>query len=388
MGRSWIAPVGAAAAALAVALAPRLLPDGPGATVAATTTAPPSVEVAKPEVRLQAESGEFLGRLEATETVEVRARVPGVVEEVAFREGDLVRGGDLLFRLDPRPCQIALQQAEAVVRQKSEQLKLAGSRRKRASELLARAVTSQDAFEAAVAEEATLVAELDAAKAAVASAALNLEYTTIRAPIAGRVGATALTRGNHVSAGASAATPLVSIVAVDQIRVVFHVDEASFLKHLARDAKAPERAGLTAKVALAGGEPDARDARIDFVDTAVDGKTGTVRVRGLLSNPGGALAPGLFARVKLAFGPPRNTLLIEERAVAATQNGRLVLVVNGADQVEARSVVLGASTEAGRRVVLSGLGPEDRIVLKGSVRPGMKVLPVTTVASSDIGSRP
>lgn len=149
MRRSWLVPLGASAAAVGVALTPNLLPPAAGTTPEAPAMVAPPVEVGRPEARRHVEALEALGRLEAVETAEIRARVGGVVEEVAFRDGDLVRQGDLLFRIDPRPYRIALDQAHAALRQKSEQLKLAASRRKRAGELAERAVASQDAYEAA-----------------------------------------------------------------------------------------------------------------------------------------------------------------------------------------------------------------------------------------------
>ena len=388
MRRSWLVPLGASAAAVAVALTPHILPAASGTTAAAPAMVAPPVEVGRPEARLHVEAIEALGRLEAVETVEIRPRVSGIVEEVAFREGDLVREGDLLFRIDPRPYRIALEQAQAALRQKTEQLKLAASRRKRAGELAERAVTSQDAFEAAVAQEGALAAEVEAAKAAVAAAALNLEYTEIKAPISGRIGATALTRGNHVTAASAGGGPLATMVAVDRLRVTFNVDEASFLKHLARHAAAPEKAGIKAAVGLVEDEEKRHSGSVEFVDPVVDRTSGTVRVRAVLPNRDGTLAPGLFARVRLELGAPREALVLDERAVAAGQGGRFVLVVGAGDQVEARPIRLGPTVEPGKRLVLSGLTPEDRVVLKGLARPGMKVSPIATLASADSGDRP
>jgi gold/copper resistance efflux system membrane fusion protein len=346
------------------------------------------VEVGKVEERLHVVTAEFLGRLEAAETAELRARVGGVVEQVAFREGDFVREGDVLFRIDPRPYRIALDQAEAALRQKVEQLRFAASRRKRAGELIERAATSQDAFEAAVAQEATLAAEVEAAKAALAAAALNLEYTEIRAPIGGRIGATELTRGNHVTAAAAGGTTLATIVAVDRLRIAFNVDEASFLKHLSRHAADPGKGGFRAAVSLAQDREKAHVGVVDFIDPVVDRTSGTVRVRATLPNHTGTLAPGLFARVRLEFGTAQSALVIDERAVGTAQGGRFVLVVGPGDQVEAKAVALGDTVEPGKRVVLSGLAPDDRVILKGLARPGMKVSPIATVASVVPGDRP
>ncbi|MFC4173284.1 efflux RND transporter periplasmic adaptor subunit [Microvirga sp. GCM10011540] len=388
MRSMWLTLMGAGAAGVAVAVAPQLLPSPPGPVQAQAAPLAPPVEVISPETRTLAETAEFLGRIEAFEAVAVQARVSGVIDEVAFRDGDHVNEGDLLFRIDPRRYRIALEQAEAALRQKREQSKLAQSRRARTAELMERAAASRDALEAAVAHEGTLAAEVAAAEAAVAAAKLDLTFTEVRAPISGRIGATALTRGNHVVAASTGGTVLASIVAVDRVKVTFDVDEARYLGFLADppDRDRQERLGVAVGLTTDADRP--HRGQVDFVDNTVDRTTGTVRVRAVLPNPHGRLAPGLFARVRLDLGEPRDVLLVDERAVAAGAGGRMVLVVGDDNTVEARPVVLGATPEPGKRVVLSGLSPNERVILKGLAGPGMKVSPVASVTASAEGGKP
>jgi gold/copper resistance efflux system membrane fusion protein len=384
----WITLIGAGAAGVSVALAPQLVPSSPSAAPAQAAPPAPQVEVVSPETRKLTDTAEFLGRIEAFETVGIRARVGGVIDEVTFRDGDHVKEGDLLFRIDPRPYRIALEQAEAALRQKREQSKLAQSRRARTAELMERAAASRDALEAAVAHEGTLAAEVAAAEAAVAAAKLDLTFTEVRAPISGRIGAASLTRGNHVVASSTGGTVLAGIVAVDRVKVTFDVDEARYLGLLADrpDRARQERLGVAVGLTTDADRP--HRGQVDFVDNTVDRTTGTVRVRAILPNPHGRLAPGLFARVRLDLGEPRDVLLVDERAVAAGAGGRMVLVVGNDNTVEARPVVLGATPEPGKRVVLSGLAPNERVILKGLAGPGMKVSPVASVTASAEGGKP
>jgi RND family efflux transporter MFP subunit len=379
--------VAAVVAAVSVGLAPRVIPAGSKPEPARAAQPAPQVVVATPEVRALAEGAEFLGRLEAVETVEVRARVSGVVDHVAFREGQMIKEGDLLFRIDPRPYRIALDQAQAALRQKIEQRKLAESRRRRSAELADRSIVSRDALEASETQVATLDAEVEAAKATVASAALNLEYTEVKAPISGRIGATSVTRGNHVGFPPGTSTPLTSIVSVDPIEVVFDVDEAHYLSLLGGRGADPRARRMKALVGLMTDEGRPHVGVVDFLDNVFDRSTGTVRFRAILPNPNGALMPGLFARVRLETSEPRPAVVIDERVVAANQAGRFVLVLDQSDTVEMRQVTLGPTPEPGKRVVISGLSESDRVVVKGFARPGMKVSPVSTVASANAGDR-
>lgn len=302
-----------------------------------------------------------------------------MIDEVSFREGDLVREGDLLFRIDPRPYRIQLEQAQALLRRSEEQLELADSRFGRAKTLAKKSVVSRDALEAAEAEYATIAADIEAARAAVGAAELNLEFTEIRAPISGRIGAAALTRGNHVAPGEG--DPLASIVSVDPVHVAFDVDEGRFLDLLAANPSDPESRRLAASVHLLNGHATGPIGKVDFIDNHIDSGTGTIRVRALLPNSDGLLAPGLFARVTLDIGEPRPAVIIDEGVVATDQTSRFVLVVGPDDIVQYRPVELGRAVEPGRRIVLSGLKAGERILVKGLARPGMQVAPVMAVSS-------
>lgn len=384
----WITLAGASAAAVAVAVAPQLASPPPRAAPAAAAQPAPFVEVGTPEMRRLADTAEFLGRIEAFQKVQVRARVTGGIDEVTFRDGDPVREGDVLFRIDPRPYKATLDQTEATLRQKQEQLRLARSRRARTEELVEKGAASRDALEAAVAHEGALAAETAAAAAAVSAARLDLAFTDIRAPINGRIGAAAMTRGNHVVAASAGGTVLADIVASEFVKVAFDVDETRYLAVLAQRANGFTRDRLRVSVGLATDSDRPYHGEVDFIDNALDPATGTVRVKAVLRNPGGGLVPGLFARVRMDLGAPRDVVLVDERAVASGAGGRMVLVVRDDDTVEARPVVLGATPEPGKRVVLSGLAPTERIVLKGLARPGMKVSPVASVTASAEGGKP
>jgi len=221
----------------------------------------------------------------------------------------------------------------------------------------------------------------------VSAARLDLAFTDIRAPINGRIGAAAMTRGNHVVAASAGGTVLADIVASEFVKVAFDVDETRYLAVLAQRANGFTRDRLRVSVGLATDSDRPYHGEVDFIDNALDPATGTVRVKAVLRNPGGTLVPGLFARVRMDLGAPRDVVLVDERAVASGAGGRMVLVVRDDDTVEARPVVLGATPEPGKRVVLSGLAPTERIVLKGLARPGMKVSPVASVTASAEGGK-
>ena len=380
MTRPWLTLTAASVAALAAAAAPTVLPNGFGSSAAVDTPAvPPTVEITAPEIRVLPDTAEFLGRIQAVESADIRARVGGVIEEVTFREGDLVREGDPLFRIDPRPYRVQLDQAQAALLRSEEQLELAESRLGRARTLAKKSVVSRDALDAAEAEYATIAADVEAARAAVAAAELNLDFTEIRAPISGRIGAAALTRGNHVVPAAGG--PLATIVSVDPVHILFDVDERQFLELLAAKASDPASAELAASVQLLNGDTTGPIGRVDFIDNRVDSGTGTIRVRALLPNPDRRLAPGLFARVTLQIGEPRPVVVIDESVVATDQTSRFVLVVGPDDIVQYRPVELGRTVEPGRRIVLSGLSAGERVLAKGFARPGMQVAPTVTVSS-------
>jgi RND family efflux transporter MFP subunit len=339
---------------------------------AAGRAEPPGVPVSRPVQREVTDALDFTGRTRAAETVELRARVTGYLEKVLFREGDMVRKGDVLFEIDARPYQAALEQAKANLTLAEAQLKLAESNLRRAEELLKRGNLGKEDYDKAVADRAEAQARVAAARAAVEVAQLNHDWTRARAPISGRIGRRALDVGNLVRADE---TSLGQIVSTGPIHVYFDMDERSYLRY----RRAQPETGKAEQPVLVGlgdekGFP--HQGRLDVIDPTVDAATGTVRVRAVLPNDKNLLVPGLFVRVRLPLGKPREALLVAEQAVGSAGDKRFVLVVNDKNVVERRPVELGALHD-GLRVVERGLTRDDRVVVRGvgDLRPGVEVKP-------------
>jgi RND family efflux transporter MFP subunit len=334
----------------------------------AAPSAGPKVTVASVEERLLADSDEITGHVEATETVELRARVSGHLDSVHFQAGQLVKEGDLLFTIDPRWYQAQFDLATA-------RTEVADSEAKRADELLAEQAIS--------AEEAEARAELTTAR-------LDLEHTQVRAPIAGRISRALITEGNLVSGSPGDATLLTTIVSVGGAFVYADIDEATFLKfsRLARESRITGPGGrVPADLELADETGYPRHGYIESSDNRVNPDTGSLTLRMLFPDSDGTLVPGLFARVRVPVGAPEPTILVSERAVETDQSQKFVLVV-GADHIASyRTVRLGAAVD-GKRIVLDGLHPGDRVIVNGlqRVRPGMAVDPELAVAAITPGS--
>lgn len=334
---------------------------------AAAPTAP-TVQVIEAIGRSVAETASYTGRLAAVEHVELRPRVGGYITAVRFREGSTVRRGDVLFELDPRPHQAAVARAKAQLLQAEARRTLAEREAARARTLRAQDVISQAELDGASAEEADAAAAVAAAHALLRSARIDLADTRVRAPIAGRIGEALVTTGNLVSGGPIAATLLTTIVSIDPLHVEFDMDEATFRRVTA------DRAASPSLQVVIGDDAEARPATLDFVANRVDPTTGTARARAVIANADGRLAPGLFARVRIETGSPRDVVLIRNEAIGTSAQGRHVLVVTPDGVVEARPVELGESVD-GLRVIRSGVSAGERVILKGMARPGMTVTP-------------
>jgi multidrug efflux system membrane fusion protein len=316
---------------------------------------------------------EFSGRLEAVDRVDVRARVSGAVQAVHFREGSLVKAGDLLVTIDPAPYQAEVARVEAQVAAAQARVTYTQSELARSKALLEeRAVAKRDFDERDnAAREAA--ANLRAAQAALQTAQLNLGYTQVRAPVAGRVGRIEVTTGNLVAAGAGAPV-LTTLVSVSPIYASFDADEKVVGQALA--ALPADRRGLEKiPVEMANGA-DALTGRLQLVDNQVDAKSGTLRVRAVFDNKDGRLLPGQFAKLRMGQARNEAALLVNERAVGTDQDKRYVIVVGEGNQAEWRGVTLGANVN-GLRVVTSGLKGGERVVVGGvqRVRPGSVLAP-------------
>jgi RND family efflux transporter MFP subunit len=337
----------------------------------------PTVTVAQPLQKSITEWDEYTGRFTALETVEIRARVSGFIDSVHFHEGQIVKKDDLLFVIDQRPYQIAVEQAKADIERAQAKLDIGTQDVNRATPLLQDRTLTEREFDTRKSVQRDAAGQLASANAALKQAQLNLEWTEVRAPIAGRISDKRVDAGNLISGGQTGATLLSVIVSIDPIHFVFDGSEADFLHYL--------------RLAAAGTRPSSRDApnpvavrladetdfahmgHMDFVDNAINPKTGTIRGRAIFDNKDGFLTPGFFGRLRL-FGGTHDALLIPDGAIASDQANKIVFTVAEDGTVGTKRVELGPIID-GLRVVRSGLAPADRIVIDGlpRARPGQKV---------------
>jgi len=314
---------------------------------------------------------EYSGRLEAVQRVDVRSRVAGAVQSVHFREGALVKAGDLLVTIDPAPYQAAADGAAADVAAAQARLNFTRSEQARAQRLWDdHAIAERELDERKNAgQEAD--ARLRASSAALQTARLNLGYTQVRAPVAGRIGRVEVTVGNLVAAGPGAPV-LTTLVSVSPIYASFDADEQALDRTGARAAQG----NIAVRMGTAGQEDTPYSGKLQLVDNQVDARSGTVRVRAVFDNADGLLVPGQFARIRMGHSKTSNALLVSERAVGTDQSKKYVMVVGADNKTEYREVKLGAPID-GLRVVDSGLKAGERIVVNGlqRVRPGSVVAP-------------
>lgn len=339
---------------------------------AAAAPPPPLVTVAAPLVREVAEWDEYIGRFEASRSVEVRPRVSGAIVGVHFADGAVVRAGQLLFTLDPRPFAAALAEASAAAQGARSDLALAQADLGRATRLLDVEAVSRSDVDRLRARVQAAAAALAAAEARVRARTLDLEFTRIRAPIGGRISDHRVDSGNLVSAGdGPAGTLLTTINALDPIHFSFDASEALFLK-----ARRARESGSPAPVEIRlQDETDYRwRGRLDFADNGLDPRSGTIRLRATLANPGQFLTPGLFGNMRLASGERAKALLVPDAAVQTDQARKIVMVVGPDGTLAPRPVTVGPLVE-GLRVVRAGLSPADRVVIGGGqlAMPGVKV---------------
>lgn len=331
----------------------------------------PSVTVAVPLVQAVQDWDEFTGRFEATQSVEVRARVGGYVSAVHFRDGEFVRRGQLLFSLDPRPAQAALASARAQLSQAQAQLALAQSELGRSETLLESQAVSQAEVDTRRGALQTAQAAIAAANANVRARQLDLEFTRVTAPISGRVSDRRVDAGNLVAGGSSAADVLTTVVSSAPIHFVFDGSEAVLLKYQrqARQGAAPIQIRLQDETGFT------RSGTLDFTDNAVDTASGVIRFRAVIPNADGFLKPGMFGQARLAGAGTYNAMLVPDATVATDQARRIVYVVAADGSVSPRPVQLGPLVD-GLRVIRSGLERTDRVIINGVQRiqaPGMKV---------------
>jgi membrane fusion protein, multidrug efflux system len=331
---------------------------------------PTEVNVSKVVQKNVAAWDEFTGRIEAVENVEVRPRVNGTLSDVHFREGSVVRKGQLLFSIDDREFRAALENANGNLARARSRAEVARTELARSQRLIAQQAISQSELETRRAESMQAQADIASAQAQVSQAKLNVEFSRITSPINGRVGAALLKPGNLVGAGTSVLT---TVVSVDPVYVSFEGDERTYLRYqqFAREGSRPSSRDTQnpVRVALANEEGFPHEGRMVFVDNALNPTTGTIRARAELANPNGVFTPGLFARVRLLGSGERQTMLIHPQSVLNDQDRKFVYVVGKDEKSKAdialrKDIVLGPEVE-GLVSVQSGLEPSDRIVVNG-----------------------
>lgn len=335
----------------------------------AQAPAPPSVTVAEPVRRQVTEWDEHVARLEPSARVELRPRISGQVQRVHFRDGQIVRQGDLLFTIDPRPFAIAVESARAEIARAEARLDLARQDINRTAPLVRDRIAPQAQLDSRRAAQREAEAQLASAQAQLRQAELELSWTEVRAPQAGRASDRRVDAGNLVQASD---TLLTTILALDPIYAVFDMSEADYLR-LARAGITRPGAEPAVQLRLADETEWPRQGRIDFLDSALQGRSGTLRARAQIANPDMLLAPGLFARLRLRAGEGE-ALLIPDAAIAADQAARMVMTVTADGTVQAKPVTLGPVVD-GLRVVRQGLSPQDRVIVAGLhlARPGARV---------------
>jgi RND family efflux transporter MFP subunit len=369
---SVVAILGVGALALALFLGGRPAAPGGGAPPA------PSVLAAQPLAETVPRWDEFTGRFAAVQRVDVRPRVSGAVEKIHFKDGQIVKAGDLLFTIDQRPYQIAVDSARAeVVRMQAQTAMLSKDAARGESLVGGGTITRRDMDQRRGGSDSAR-AQLLGAEASLRNAELNLEWTQVRAPISGRVSDRRIDVGNLVQAGTSLLTTIVSL---DPIHFEFDVSEADYLRYSRLVAGSKGPTATRAHVRLADETEWKRTGTIDFLDNQLNSRSGTIRARAVLENKDLFLTPGAFGRVRVNGGDIA-ALLVPDAAISSDQTSKIVLVVAANQKVVARPVTLGP-LHKGLRVVLAGLEPGDRVITAGlanpMVRPGATVAPTDAV---------
>jgi RND family efflux transporter MFP subunit len=370
----------AVAAAAVIALASILASCGEGPKQQAAPP-PPAVTVAKPVKRTIVDQDEYVGRFVAVGSVEIRARVSGYLDAVHFKDGQIVKEGDLLFTIDKRPFQNTLDQARANLELAKSNLAYTEADLARAKQLVRDKTITEQVFEQRSQAYRNAQASVAANEAMVRQAELDLQFTELKAPIAGKIGDRRVTPGNLVTGGTGGNTTLLAtIVSIDPIRFEFTFDEASLLRYerILRGGKDSTAPITTAPVRLKLIDEDefAHQGRMDFVDNVVERATGTIRGRAEFANADGLFTPGMFARLQIPGSAPYEALLLPDAAIGTEQARKYVLVVGDDNTARQKYVKLGEVVD-GLRVIKDGISADDRVIVNGLMRarPGAKVTP-------------
>ncbi len=349
-----------------------------GQTAAAPPPAPP-VTVSQPLRREVDKRAGFLGQFSAIDRVELRAQVGGTLTEIHFKDGQIVHKGDLLFVIDPRPYQIKLEQAKAALQTAAARVELANTQLSRAQSLRRNEFATQETVDQRTSDQDSSKAAVEDAKARIRDAELDLEYSQVRAPFTGRIGARQVSVGSLVAGSRAATSPttlLATLVSLDPLYLDFDMSESDFLTFSRERARIGGPLANKVTLSLSDENNFARQGTLDFVDNALDRASGTIHARATVPNPDLFLAPGQFARLRVAIAPATTVYLLPDAAVILDQSQHLVMTVQPDSTVKPKIVTTG-DLRGGLRVILSGLEPTDRVIINGLVRamPGTKVTP-------------
>ena len=374
---SWLERQIAAARAL---FSPPNAAGGSQAAGRGTGGPPPVVAISRPIVKELVEWDEYTGRLDAVDTVEIRARVSGYLTDVHFKDGQMVKKGDLLYTLDSRPFERALDQARAEFELAQTKIKNAKKDVDRSAPLIRNRFITEKAADDRQNTYDEAESQAKVADAKVRSAELDLSFTKIYAPFDGRISRSSVSIGNYVIGGAQVSTLLTTIVTQDPVQVYFDVSENNLLKYKRKTAEGravgATSVGMPVRIALPDEPNFPHEGRLDFIDNRLDQGTGTLRVRALLDNSKGLFSPGMFARVRIAGSDRYPALLIPDESIGTDQSDRFVYVVGDDGIANRRKVEIGSLSD-GMRIVRSGLSPDDWVIVRGvqRARQGQKVTP-------------
>lgn len=377
--RTWLTPAIGAAMAVAALLVYFGLAPHRGNQAAAVPTPAPQVTVSQPLQRKIDSRASFLGQFSAIDRVELRAQVGGTLTEIHFRDGQVVHKGDLLFVIDPRPYEIKLEQAKAALQTATARVELANAQLSRAQSLRRNEFATQETVDQRTSDQDSSNAAVEDARARIRDAELDLEYCHVRAPFTGRIGARQVSVGSLVAGSRAATSPttlLATLVSLDPLYLDFDMSESDFLTFSRERARVGGPLANKVMIGLSDENNFTREGTLDFIDNALDRSSGTIHARATVPNPDLFLAPGQFARLRVAIAPPTSAYLLPDSAVVLDQSQHLVMTV-GPDATVKPKIVTTGDLRGGLRVIRSGLGPTDRVVIDGLVRaiPGRKVAP-------------
>ncbi|MBA3962643.1 MAG: efflux RND transporter periplasmic adaptor subunit [Chthoniobacterales bacterium] len=339
---------------------------------------PPAVTVIKALQKEVTDWDDYTGRLAAVDEVDVRAQVSGYLESIHFKDGQMVKKGDLLFVIDPRPYQAVFDRAAAQQKEAEAGLALADANLKRTEELATKKVVASQDLDDQRSKQLGAAAALQVAQAEVKAAQLNLDFTRITAPVSGRINRHVVSEGNLISGGAATATLLTTIVSLDPIYAYFEADEQAYMKYVRLDKSGERRSSRDVanpvRLALADEEGYPHQGRMNFVENRIDVDTATIQGRAVFDNPDFILIPGQFVRLQLLGSSPHQAVLIPDEAVVSDQSQKFVWIVNAENKAEYRKVKPGPLND-GLRVMSEGLKPNERVIVLGlqNVRPGIAV---------------